>query len=64
MVTASLANILLDVGVNVKYPHNVETPTRTHVTRERAKQIESMRVQSVDDYKQQVRNNILALLED
>ena len=64
MMNDSLANILGSIGANVKYPHDVQTPTREHCTRERAKQISSMHVQSVQDYKDQYRKMIHDLLKD
>ena len=63
MVTESLVNILLGVGVNVKYPHNVQTPDRLNSTRERANQVAYIKVQSVDEYNSSVRDRIHALLD-
>ena len=63
MVTESLVNILLGVGVNVKYPHNVQTPDRLNGTRERANHVASIEIQSVEEYNSSVRDRIHALLD-
>lgn len=63
MVTKSLAIALSSIGVDVKYPHNVQTPDRLNCTRERANQVESIKVQSVDEYNSSVRDRIHALLD-
>ena len=65
MVTESLANILLGVGIDVRYPYNVQTPDRLNGgTRGRANQVASIKVQSVDEYKDKVKRDLLALLAD
>ena len=62
MMTESLASIFSDLGAQVNYPHGVQTPTREHETRERAKQVASIKCQSVDEYRDQFRREILAIL--
>ena len=62
MMTESLANIFADLGANVKYPFGVQTPDRLHETRKRASELKNVQVQSVQDYKDQFRRELLAIL--
>ena len=62
MMSRELANILASVGANVKYPHGVQTPTRETGPRERAERVASIKCQSVDDYRDQFRREILDIL--
>ena len=64
MMTESLADILGSIGVNVKYPHDAQTPDRLRVTRKRANELKSIQVQSVEDYRDQFKREILAILSE
>lgn len=64
MMDKGLADILGSIGANVMYPHNVQTPTREHVTRHRASELKNIQVQSVQDYKDQYRKMIHDILKD
>ena len=64
MMNKELADILGSIGANVRYPYNVQTPTREHGTRERARQVNNAQVQSAQDYLDQYRKMIHDILKD